>query len=176
MATPPTFSVGQYNTAAYMNSIGLWLVKSQTIGTSVSTVTVTNCFSSDYDNYRVTIEGTVGSVNDNAISLQFANVANHYASMAYWSYTGAGNGSLATNAQTFAYVGLSGTAGQQTLTMDILAPNLARFTKFTGNLTSNLFMGTSGGVYASSTQFTGFTLIFPGTTTGGTIRVYGYRN
>jgi len=172
----PVFASGDVLNASDMNAVGLWLVKTQTIGTGVSSVAITSCFSSDYDNYRVVISNTVGSVNDNAISIQFANVANHYAQMAYWAYNAIGSGSLNTNAQTFGYVGLTGAAGQMSLTMDILAPNLAVFTKFTGNLTSNNFMGTSGGVYAANTQFTGFTLIFPGTTTGGTIKVYGYRN
>ena len=32
MATPPDFSVGQVLTAAHMDAVGLWLVKTQTKG------------------------------------------------------------------------------------------------------------------------------------------------
>jgi hypothetical protein len=41
MATPPDFSSGAVLTAAQMNSVGLWLVKTQTVGTTVSSVAVT---------------------------------------------------------------------------------------------------------------------------------------
>jgi hypothetical protein len=41
MATPPDFSSGAVLTAAQMNSVGLWLVKTQTVGTAVSSVAVT---------------------------------------------------------------------------------------------------------------------------------------
>ena len=50
MATPPTFSSGSVLTAAQMNAVGLWLVKTQTVGTAVSSVSVTDVFSSNYDN------------------------------------------------------------------------------------------------------------------------------
>ena len=36
MATPPDFSSGQVLTSSAMNSVGLWLVKTQTVGTAVS--------------------------------------------------------------------------------------------------------------------------------------------
>jgi hypothetical protein len=78
MPTPPTFSVGQFNTAAYMNAIGLWRVTTCTvsstggtaatasngvitIGAGNTSVTVVNAFSADFDNYLVAVSawGTV---------------------------------------------------------------------------------------------------------------------
>ena len=61
MATPPTFSSGAVLTAAQMNSVGMWLVKTQTVGTAVSSVTVTGAFSADYDNYLILMSGGTGS-------------------------------------------------------------------------------------------------------------------
>jgi hypothetical protein len=160
-----------------MDSIGMWLVKTQTIGAGVASVTVTDAFSADYDNYRVIFSNGVSAVNDNAISLSFAPVASHFGSMRYDSYNGTGSGTLFTNAQTFIYLGLSGSAGQQSLVFDVFAPFLTQFTKVTAMLTSNLFTGFSGGVYAQNTSNSGFTLIAPsGGFTGGTVKVYGYRN
>jgi hypothetical protein len=49
MATPPDFSVGQVLTAAQMNAVGLWLVKTQTIAAGSTDVTVTNAFPDDFD-------------------------------------------------------------------------------------------------------------------------------
>ena len=175
--TYPTFNNGDTLPASDLNAIGMWLVKSQTVGTGVGSVTVTGAFSSDYDNYRVVFANGTSAVNDNAISLQFGAAASHFANMRYDSYTGSGSGTLFTNAQVSAYVGLSSASTQQSYVCDIFAPNLAQFTKWSGMLTSNLYVGYSGGVYAQTTQLTSFTFIAPaGGFTGGTIKVYGYRN
>ena len=58
--TYPTFTNGQVLPASDLNAIGLWLVKSQTVGTGVSSVTVSNAFSADFDNYRIIYSGGVG--------------------------------------------------------------------------------------------------------------------
>jgi hypothetical protein len=173
--TFPTFTNGQVLPASDLNAIGLWLVKSQTVGTGVSSVTVTGAFNADFDNYRVIWTGGTFGVNDNAISVQFANTAHHYASMRYDSYTGSGSGTLFTNAQTSAYTGLSGTATQTSIVMDVMSPYLSQFTKWSNMLTSNLYVGYAGGVYAQNTSITSITFIQGGGMTGGTIDIYGYR-
>jgi hypothetical protein len=175
--TFPSFSSGEVLRAADMNAVGLWLVKSQTVGSGVGSVAITNCFNSDYRNYRVTFEGGVQSVNDNALQLQFAAATGHYASMRYDAFSGVGSGTLPSFNQTFAYFGLSGQSNQCTFSIDVYAPNLAEITKYSGMFTSNNFFGTGGGLYFSTAQLTGFTIIFPGfTNTGGIVKVYGYRN
>jgi hypothetical protein len=177
MATPPTFTAGAVLTAAQMNQLGLFLVKSQTVGAGVGSVLITDCFNADFRNYRVVFEGGVQSVNDNALQLQFAATAGHYASMRYDAYSGVGSSTLPSFNQTFAYFGLSGQANQCTFSIDVYAPNLPEVTKYSGTFTSNNFFGTGGGVYFNSAQLTAFTIIFPGfTNTGGTVKVYGYRN
>ena len=54
-----TFTTGEVLTAAdtntYLANSGLVLVKSQTIGTGVASVTISDAFSTTYDNYRITI-------------------------------------------------------------------------------------------------------------------------
>ena len=175
--TYPVFASGDVLNASDMNGVGLWLVKSQTVGSTVGTVAVTDCFNSNFRNYRVTFEGGSQSTNDNALQLQFANTTGHYASMRYDSWNGVGSGTLGSSNLTFAYFGLSGTANQCTFSMDVFAPNLAQITKYSGAFTSNNFFGTGGGVYFQTTQLTGFTIIFPGyTNTGGVVKVYGYRD
>ena len=174
--TFPSFNNGDKLYASDMNAVGLWLVKSQAVGTGVGSVTVTGAFSADLDNYRVIFSNGVSGANDNAISISFAPVASHFGSMRYDSFNGSGSGTLFTNAQTFIYLGLSGTAGQQSLVFDVFAPFLIQYTKVTAMLTSNLFVGYSGGVYAQNTSNSGFTLIAPaGGFTGGTVSVYGYK-
>lgn len=177
MATPPDFTAGAVLTAAQMNQLGLFLVKSQTAGAGVGSVLITDCFNSDFRNYRITFEGGSQSISNNAIQLQFANTMNHFANMRYDSWSGFAAGTLPTTAQNFAYFGLSGASSTCTLSMDIFAPNLAQYTKYSGMFTGNDYYGTGGGVYGANTSLTGFTIIFPGfTNTGGIVKVYGYRN
>ena len=175
--TYPVFASGDVLNASDMNGVGLWLVKSQTVGAGVGSVAITSCFNSDYRNYRVTFEGGVQTVSNLAIQLQFAATANHFANMRYDSWAGFAAGTLPTSAQTSAYFGLTSTLGTFSQSIDIYGPNLAQFTNYSGMFTGNDYYGTGGGVYGLGTQLTGFTIIFPGcTNTGGIVKVYGYRN
>lgn len=177
MATPPVFTAGAVLTAAQMNAVGLWLVKSQTVGAGVGSVAITSCFNADFRNYRIVFEGGTQTVNDGALQLQFSATAGHYASMIYNPYTGAAGGSLATFNQNFAYFGLSGAANQATFSIDVYAPFVTEVTKYSGTFTSNGYFGSGGGVYFNAISLTGFTIIFPAmTNTGGTVKVYGYRD
>jgi hypothetical protein len=91
MATPPTFSSGTVLTAAQMNAVGLWLVKTQTIGNAVSSVAVTNAFSTDYDNYKIIISGGASSaqafltlqLGASATGYYYANSGVTYAGVAF---------------------------------------------------------------------------------------------
>jgi hypothetical protein len=175
--TYPTFNNGDVLPASDLNAIGLWLVKSQTVGSGVGSVAITSCFNSDFRNYRVTFEGGSQSGNNLALQLQFANTVNHFANMRYDSWSGFAAGTLPTTAQNFAYFGLSGANSTCTFSMDVLDPFLSQYTKYTGMYTANDYFGTGGGVYAANTSLTGFTIIFPGyTNTGGIVKVYGYRD
>ena len=175
--TYPVFATGDPLPATDLNAIGLWLVKTQTVGSGVSSVTVTNAFSASYDNYKIIYSGGVNNTNDLALQIRFANTTGYYASMRYDSFTGVGSGTLATNNQTFGYFGLTGSVSQPFFSLDILNPFQTIFTKWSGFYVSNLYAGQGGGVYAQNTSQTDFTIIAPGSTmTGGTIRVYGYRN
>lgn len=158
----------------------LTLVKSQTIGTTVSSVTVTSAFSATYDNYFVTINGGVASTN-NTLDLQLGSTTTGYFYFGVYgnptSATVAGDNG--NNTANFRYVGSGDTnilSGQFTLQN----PNLAKRTMIyatsnrsgTGNI--NLVFN---GSETSATQHTDFTLLVnTGTITGGTIRVYGYQN
>jgi hypothetical protein len=175
--TYPTFNNGDTLPASDLNAIGLWLVKSQTVGAGVGSVAITNCFNSDFRNYRITFEGGIQSANDNALQIVFAGGTGHYACMRYDPFNGVGAGTLNTFNQVFAYFGLSGTQNQCSFSMDVFAPNLSEFTKFNGMFTGNNFAGTGAGVNATTTPVSGFSILFPaGGNTGGVVKVYGYRN
>jgi hypothetical protein len=177
----PDFSPGEVLTAAAMDSIGLWLVKTQTVGTGVSSVPVTNCFSADYDNYKITYTGGVGSTFQD-ISMVLGSITSNY----YWinlstSYVNGSVNGLGSNTTSNAYwrVGKLHPGGA-VVNMDIMNPFLAGVRPFFNSVGSfAVSTGDSvmnGGFLDNGTSVTGFTLNPIGSTlTGGTIRVYGYR-
>jgi hypothetical protein len=174
----PDFSPGEVLTAAAMDSIGLWLVKTQTIGSAVSTVVVTDAFSADYDNYLVTVAGGAASTTT-IINIQLgATTTNYFSQYIYtdWNNTVAADSSKTQT--SVRYVG-AGTGDGLQMRCEIFSPNLAKTTRIfspTGAF-GTTFAGFSNGWLNNTTQYTGFTIgLSTGTITGGTIRVYGYRN
>ncbi len=181
--TYPSFASGDVLTAADMNAVGLWLVKTQTVGTAVASVTVTDAFSSTYDNYRIIYTGGAASASC-TLSLQFGiggtmTTTNYYGAAAY-ANLGAAAWQLAINnpGSQCDNVGNGNTTSAYLMT-DVLMPNLAEQTSIFGPYVLSDFgrFGLHSFAQLSTTQFTSFKITpSAGTLTGGTIRVYGYRN
>ena len=180
MATPPTFTSGSILTAAQMNAVGLWLVKSQTVGSGVSSVTVTGAFSADYDNYHIVYDAGVTSATTD-FKLTLGSTATGYTTNMVYSYFNATTvaATFAANAAYWVYVG-GGSTAQAHSDFDLYAPYLAKNTILTNaNWIQVAAAGGTGrttGFLADTTSYTAFTLgTVSGTMTGGTISVYGYR-
>jgi hypothetical protein len=178
--TFPVFASGDVLTAADMNAVGLWLVKTQTIGSAVSSVTVTGAFSSDYDNYKITFAPGAGAAGPALLNITFGSTATGY----YWGFagttysTGAASNSAGNNTTSIP-IGVHNTDGYA-VSCDVLAPNLAKNTVVLApycNVATAQNAGIVSGYLANTTTYTAFTVTCAsGTLTGGTIRVYGYRN
>jgi hypothetical protein len=179
MATPPDFTTGQVLTAAQMSAVGLWLVKTQTVGATVPNVTVTDAFSADYDNYKIlytggTASGAVGPLN---MSLG-ASTTGYYSVATYGLYSGTTG--IVNNNNTLPYFYYAGAANNvvgNILNIDVMEPfNSGKYTHFNGFFNVVDVAGTTGGYHAVNASYTSFTLT-PGTGTisGGVISVYGYR-
>jgi len=176
--TYPTFNSGDVLTAAEMNAVGLWLVKTQTIGTGVSSVAVTGAFSSDYDNYLVTVAGGTHSTGSQVFNLQMgATVTGYYYSLTYSAYNITPNAAGGINLAKWDYAGAANTTGLAAR-IDINSPFLSKPTTFSATVPNHTnYAGTCAGLLNNTTSYTGFTLgLSAGTMTGGTIRIYGYRN
>jgi hypothetical protein len=171
----PDFSPGEVLTAAAMDSIGLWLVKTVTIGTGVSSVPVTGAFSADYDNYLVTLSGSSATLSTSLVC-QLGSVTSGYRyTFNYTTYSGTPLAIGTATATGFEYVGAMTTTSAGA-SFSLQNPFLARNTFCQGAAANTNFAGTVSGVLATTDSFTGFTIITGGgTLTGGTIRVYGYR-
>lgn len=180
--TYPTFNSGDVLTAAEMNAVGCWLVKSQVVGTGVATIDVTSAFSSDYQNYRVTYSGGVGSTNAN-LNMQFGigltfTATNYFGGLGFINVGGATWQIAANNGGGSFTAGTQRTAGAN-LYLEIQQPNQPADTYAQGpyNRLDNGQIGHTWILQSSTNQYTSFRLTTTaGTVTGGTIRVYGYRN
>ena len=181
MATPPDFSSGAVLTAAQMNSVGLWLVKTQTIGSAVASVAVTNAFSADYDNYKVVVTGGVSSSPFASLNLTFgATVTGYYRTGFFMVAPGLGlTGFADQNVASIVAAG-TGTASSLLMNADVYTPFLAKPTGVKSDTQRQTASSASfwlQGFLDNTTSYTGFTLtVSSGTITGGTIRVYGVRN
>jgi hypothetical protein len=171
-----------YNGSAWVavGASGLTLVKAQTIGTTVGSVTVTGAFSTTYDNYLITFNGGVASTNNTASLTLGATATGYYRAGNYQTYAGGGPTIVYdANAVKWSDIGY-GTTATLYSTIQIYAPNLVKPTLFTSSViypTTGGLNLTQGGYLNNTTQYTDFTLTADtGTWTGGTVRVYGYAN
>jgi hypothetical protein len=175
--TFPSFTSGEVLRAADMNAVGLWLVKSQVVGSGVSSVTVTGAFSADYDNYKIVYSGGVGSTDSNGVLRLGASTTGYYGALGYNAYSG-GAYSVATdnNSTLFSFVGYA-SANYAGASFDLLAPYLSKFTQImVSGWTATTVSGSYTGLHQVATSYTDFTYAANGATlTGGTISVYGYK-
>jgi hypothetical protein len=180
MATPPDFTSGAVLTAAQMNAVGLWLVKSQTIGTTVASVTVTDAFSADFDDYKIIVSGGVGSTTATLNMTLGATATGYYFGALSMTFASASSSSLnGSNTTSWSRAGIISTNNLNG-EIELFSPNLAKRTHYNGRYVQSIALGNaavSGGFLDNATQYTAFTLTpSTGTITGGTICVYGYRN
>jgi hypothetical protein len=171
-----------YDGAAWQSvgvSPGLVFIKSQTIGSAVTTVTVTDAFSSTYDNYWITVSGGVGTA-DTSLALRLGSTTTgFYSGSQRVSWSGTGTTDWDNNASAWNQAGrVSG--NYLSMNLNLFSPNLADQTTFSSSLiqaSTGGFGANTNGFLNDTTQYTAFTLIpSTGTITGGTIRVYGYAN
>jgi hypothetical protein len=174
----PVFAPGDVLNASDMNAVGLWLIKTQTIGTTVSSVTVSDVFSADYDNYRIVVSVNSASQTLNLLMTLGSTTAAYYWSVAAASFAGGLTGSGVANGSSWFVLSPGADGGATSIDVyDPFASNQTGFTVATPIYVTNGSVYSGGGYLNNTTSYTAFTLTTSaGTITGGTIRVYGYRN
>jgi hypothetical protein len=177
----PDFSPGEVLTAAAMDSIGLWLVKTQAVGsTPVASVTVSNAFTTDYDHYVITyMGGTLSGLADMNFYFGTTPPANGYSQSQVFTRYDLGTSGVSTvnNGTQWAFVGGGDTTGLF-LNFHIYNPansGLPKYLSYQG--LTGVFSVSGTGIFTATASQTGFTLDPFGATTmvNGTVRVYGYR-
>lgn len=177
MPTPPDFTNGTALDATSLDKIGLWRITRVTIGNAVSSVTVSNCFSADFECYRIIVTGGTTSTQIN-IYLQLSGITTGvYNQNGYYQlFTVATmNAYAAANATSIIIADGSTTAYSADVEIKNPFASVRKFGNAMGVSAADQY---SFPFYINSTaSATGFT-INPGagTMTGGTITVYGYNN
>jgi len=174
----PVFASGDVLNASDMNAVGLWLVKSQAVGSGVTSVTVTGAFSADYDNYFIQYNGATTASGQ---CLQFklgSTTTGYYGNLIYANYASGAPASVGDNNNSI-FTHVSGGDGTSTsLNLWVNNPfNSARTYIFATSYEDTANAGNYRGYLRDTTSYTAFTLnVASGNITGGTVRVYGYRN
>jgi hypothetical protein len=177
-----TYTAGQVLTAASLNANfafaaagGLTLIKTQTIGSAVSSVAVTGAFSTDYDNYVVEVSASLSSTTGYLLMTIGGSAGSTY-SWGASTTTFAANSADAQNNTTSWKIGQLGTTslGAQ---VSLQSPFLAKYTTIQFGGTSDNAGIWGVGIDKNAASSTAFTLTpAAGTITGGTIKVFGYSN
>jgi hypothetical protein len=176
-------NIVQYYTGAAWATVGpatpgaLVLVKSQVIGSAVSSVAVTGAFSATYDTYKIVINGGVASANNDGTLILGSTTTGYYWGRIFCTYSsGSVGGTAGNNAGSFA--AFTGNTNVLTGNFELQNPFDAEETIFNGAFNGPITTGNSGsssGYLNNQTSYTDFTLApGSGTITGGTIYVYGY--
>jgi hypothetical protein len=176
----PDFSPGEVWTAQAADSIGMWLVKTQTVGTGVTSVTVTGAFSADYNNYRIIYTGGTQSANNAMYFRLGASTTGYYGNLIF-NTIGSSLVNVANdnNSTQLNWVGGGSPTSPTHASLDVFSPFLSTWTKIRNGQYQNAnAYGTQNGEHQVNASYTSFILGFDSGTTfsGGTIRVYGYRN
>ena len=153
---------------------------------AASSLSINNCFSATYDNYRIVVAGLTSSTNTDillrlrASGTDNSTAANYKAGRYYIGsqITTAAGSSDGSSGLTYFYAADSQSTTTVTAVIDVTNPYAAIKTGYTAIATGWTTM-ISSGLMTVTTAYDGFSLVTSAGTltvpTGG-VRVYGYRN
>jgi hypothetical protein len=182
MATPPVFTSGAILTAAQMNSIGMWKISSGTSSLSTTPTQFTSVFNNtDYPNYKLFLTTTAASTT-NRILFKFISGTTPASTAYYGGGIGGSSGGATvyfpgSNNLSSLILGPSTNAATRVTAMDIIAPNQAIQTMYSGYCTeiNNADAFTFGGCHLTATAYDGFELVTSAGTMTIAYQLYGYR-
>jgi hypothetical protein len=164
----------------------LTLVKTQTIGSAVASVTVTGAFSATYDNYLINVSDTAFSLADDNVGVQMrtgstTSTTGYYYVAPWTGYNTTPNYTAGSNQSTFKGLGRGlGTGEKQSFGFVLYSPFLASRTTVNGfgYVGEGLAGPGCGGYHDVATSYDQIVIscVDGGNFTGGTIRIYGYQN
>ena len=149
---------------------------------AVSSVSVDDCFTSEYDNYRAVY--TCSADGNRTINFRYRvsgadnSTANYDSQYLYAASTTVG--ASRTTGITNGVIGFASTPGPSGGVIDFMSPQLAAnktaLVYANYKYSSGLDLTKYANFFSATTQFDGFSLIASVGTITGTIRIYGYKN
>jgi hypothetical protein len=156
----------------------LTLIKTQTVGTSVTSVTVNDAFSTTYENYLITYTGGSNAANNADIQIKFGAATSNYKFVGiYMATTSSTVNSFATNSSGAITVGgMSGNGAASFIyVMNPYETKRTAVIAHTSTTHSDMFWQDYKGFLDDATSYTSFIISSGNAMTGGVIRVYGYQ-
>jgi hypothetical protein len=175
----PDFSPGEVLTAAAMDSIGMWLVKSETLATGQTSIPVANAFTADFSRYLIQIEDITRSAGGNILFQLTGITGSVYSSSGFFTTYGSSTVTGYAPAAATTLVVASVSTGGGFVQITITNPNSATAKDLTSVSTDGATNYNFVHRVSSTTTATGFTLSVTGagvTFGGGVVKVYGYRD
>jgi hypothetical protein len=169
------------NTALGTKKAGMVLLNTTSFS-AVATQSISDVFSTTYDNYRVVCNVQPSTTVDLQMRYRVSGADNSTSNYNYEGFVTRPNNtnasvSGATNQTSFVIAGLNN-GNANAFSMDIYQPFISDFTKHSliGHMHDSTSYNASlrGGVFAATTSFTGFTIYPSSGTMTGTVSVYGY--
>lgn len=150
------------------------------IGTSNTSITVNGAFSSLYDNYRIVVGGGVATGTLTGRLTLGASATGYYGVLIFARPNALTVTAVAdNNANFFSFATIGNSPGHVGM-FDLNSPALPVVTTLFSTISETATagaMGTYNGYHNSAVSYTSFTLTASANSfTGGTIRIYGYRN
>jgi hypothetical protein len=179
MTTPPDFVSGQILTAAQMNAVGMWLVKSASL-TSGNSNTITGAFTSDFTNYKIVVSNLQASDVANMYMKMGTTAAGYYYGGTRRSYAGTTDSSQGANTTQWVIGAVTSSTQKSGGTIEIQMPEIAQRTNYQSSWGDSRTNGDGINMYTgfidNSTQYTSFTFFLDGavTLTSCDIKIYGY--
>lgn len=170
-----------------LGSSGLVLINATTIGTTVASVQIDNCFTSTYSNYRIVVSINASSAADTNVLFRLVDGTSPVTTANYeYGAVGLSTGGVTENKSgagetSFTLGSTSSSNATFGMSLDIYKPQLAFNTSMTyqsanGYNTGRVYVNNGVAKFSLTTQFEGFQILASsGTFTGGTVAVYGYK-
>lgn len=189
------YSNGDVLSHSDMNAVGLHLVTPSsvtggtlsgatvTIGTQVSSVTVVDAFSADFDNYQVMVRvNTMTSGPYFQMRMGTTSTNDYWGSLEAATYLGNNSNSYNNGDSEWGFLSAGYIGTSTAFSVEIKSPHLSaktfvHSTFVDPNPNTAARAGTYNGFLNNTTSYDDFTiLVSTGDVTGGEIRVYGYSN
>jgi hypothetical protein len=195
MATPPDFTSGQILTAAQMNQVGMWRMTPTVSGSGVAisegTITATgatsaivnNCFSGDYDFYRMMIRYQTSSSQALYMRLRTggSDAQTNYNYSLVQGYLGFGVTVARTSGGAFEVAQSTNGSFWSASVIDLMGPSVAEPTTFTIHNTrtdANYVQPANylyDGNHSTATAYESLNLFVFSGTFNAKFAIYGYR-